>query len=285
MTLTSKDLIFNAKSHRYKIAETKPAQYIPSVTTIGGLLNKPFLVEWSARVTAEAAIAAMIEHQGPLNDEDVDRLVTASRAAHRGVRDEGARVGSDVHDRIKMFLRPDLGEPEDYEDAGIEADMAFSCFVEWHEENIVNGEWDVVEVERIVVHPNGHYCGTFDLLLRHKSQPTRFRLVDWKTSNQSDSNPAALYPEYYFQISAYVRAIEASPEYDVDFIEDGMQVSLGKNGRMIQSIIDRDDIETCGQAFESLASILPVYRGIEKKIRAANKAVKAELAAVGEDNA
>lgn len=284
--LTSSDLDFNPNSHRYKIKDTKPAQYIPSVTTIGGLLNKPFLVEWAARVSTEATVAAILGHEGKIDDAQVEAFVSEGRKAHRDQREEGANVGTAVHQQIKMRLVPGWSPPEDeIVDGGIEAEMAMSCFEEWHQKHVVEDGWEVVLVEQIVVHPNGKYCGTFDLLLaKDEGDRRRYRLVDWKTSNQSDSNPSAIYPEYFFQIAAYVEAVQATPEFDHLFandemIEDAVQVSLGKNGRLVETVIEKQDLDTYAEAFMALADILPIYRGMEKTIRALNKAEKEKIEA------
>lgn len=280
MHYTSKDLDFNPRTHRYAIKDTKPKQYIPSVTTIGGLLNKPFLVEWSARIAAEATAQAIAEHDGFIDDQEHGRFIAVGRAAHREAREHGASVGTYVHQQIKMVLSP--GWEPDVDEAvepTIEGEMAMDCFREWWAS--MEDDWEPLLVEQMVVHPNGKYCGTFDLLLKERggdASAPKMRLIDWKTSNQSGSNPCAVYPEYLFQIAAYVEAVEASPEFpDIQNIYDAAQISLGKNGRLVETVIDKADLLVYVDAFHKLADIFPVYREMERTIRAFNKAEKKKI--------
>jgi len=284
MTLTSKDITFVAGSHRYHVAGTKPKVYIPSVTTICGLLDKPFLVQWAANVASEATARAFLEHDGPMEEKHVEALIGVGKKAHRDVREEGGNVGTVVHNHVKSVLVPDWEIPEDEAglDGGIEAEMALMAFEQWHGEHIIARGIEPLLVERIVVHPDGSYVGTFDLVAKAPSEasPTGFELetFDWKTSNQSDSNPCALYPEYLFQIAAYRRLLMLTTEFDSLFgnhpFGAAQQVSLGKNGQLGVTPISSEDLEKYADAFETLAGILGVYREAQAFIRSTNKAEK-----------
>lgn len=274
--LSSRDIEFNPRSHRYKIAGSKPAEYIPSVTTITGLLDKPFLVEWAAREAAtEAALAVAGEEK--LDEQTIAACIAVGRARHRELRNEGASVGTAVHQRAKRILVPGwTPDPEEVIDGGIEADMAMEAFDEWWSQTQAEG-WKVVHCERIVVHPSGMYVGTFDALLKNEADG-RHRLVDFKTSNQSPDNPLALYPEYMFQIAAYRAAIIDSPEYETLAIEDAQVVALGKQGQLGVTTIDGDQLNEYAVAFIHIAAMFPTYRAAERSIRAFNKAEKARRA-------
>lgn len=267
--LTSNDLEFNPKNHRYKIKDTKPAQYIPSVTTICGMLNKPYLVEWAAREAATAAAYAVAE-QDNLNDQILTACIENGRKSHRELREHGASVGSMVHDRIKSrltdWIDPNLGEPS------IEADLAMEAFHQWYTEHVYEVHGEPLHVERIVVHPSGLYCGTFDLLIRNDDGT--MTLVDFKTSNQSESNPLAIYPEYFFQVAAYRKAIIDSPEFDVDEIASAQLVALGKDGQLGVTVLDADALDPYTDAFLSMADVYPVYNEAKRRINALNKTEK-----------
>jgi len=278
-TITSVDIEFNAKSHRYKIAGTKPAEYIPSVTTITGMLDKPFIPEWAAREAAtEAAHAVAALDQAP-DEEALLACIDVGRKKPRSLRDEGAGTGTEVHQRVKMVLVPGW-EPaeEDRVEGGNnpDADLAMEAFAEWWTERQLEG-WVVDHCERIVVHPSGSYVGTFDLVLHHPATG-RYRIADFKTSNQSADNPLALYPEYMFQLAAYRQAVIASPEYDIDVIDDGEMVALGKNGQLGSTIIGGDDLDEYAVAFNHLAATIGMVRKAQRDIRALNKIEKARRA-------
>lgn len=288
--LTSKDIDFNPRSHRYSVKDTKPKVYIPSVTTITGLLDKPFLVEWSAREAATAAVHAYADHSGSIEDETLDRFIATGRARHREMREEGANVGTAVHQQIKRVLVPGWEPAEDeavsFDDAGLDAEMAWSAFEEWKVKAIDERGAKIVLCEEIVVHPFGLYVGTPDLVLQvpdgNSHTGSVLEIVDFKTSNQSDDNPCALYPEYLFQISAYRRCLMETSEYDDRFGPhpwgDGLMVGLGKNGWLADTPIPAADMEAYANAFELMAGVIATYRSAERSIRAFNKAEKARRA-------
>lgn len=271
--LRSNNIEFNPRSHRYKIRGSKPAEYIPSVTTICGLLDKPFLVEWAAREAATETALAMAT-QEHLDEQVIAGCIATGRAKHRELRVTGANTGTAVHQRIKQILMPDSGLDEELVDGGIDADLAMEAFGEWWNQTQADG-WRVVYCERIVVHPSGKFVGTFDCLLQHKDSGA-FRLIDFKTSNQSEDNPLALYPEYLFQVAAYRKAIIESDEYaDVGFIDDAQVVALGKHGVLGASIFTDADLDVYADAFMCLVGLFPTYRLAQRDIRALNKVEKA----------
>ncbi len=218
-----------------------------------------------------------------MEEEHVEALISFGKAAHREIKEEGANVGTAVHRHVRSTLDPSW-EPaeEDMVDGGIEAEMSIIAFNEWHQEHVVGGGKQVLLTEQLAVHPDGLYVGTLDVCVLTPSDesPTglAIEIVDWKTSNQSDSNPSALYPEYLFQIAAYRRLLMLSPEFDHLFGQHpfggAQQVSLGKNGQLVVTPIPADDLDEYADAFEELAKILGTYRKAQAFIRAANNDVK-----------
>lgn len=273
--ITSAQIEFNERSHRYAIANTKPKEYITSVTTIAGLLNKPYLVEWAAREAAIATADALAA-QPTFTDETVQASINAGRSKPRQLRETGAGVGSAVHQQVKKLLVPGWQPQQDKlaeldDNARMDADMALEAFAEWHEQTIINDKAEVVYCERIVVHPSALYVGTFDLVLRYPDGA--LRVVDFKTSNQSESNPLAIYPEYFFQISAYRKALQESIEYaDTDgYWSDAQLVALGKNGQLGVTTLGVDDCDEYAAAFMNVARMFSVYRKAQRQINALNK--------------
>lgn len=272
MSITSESIKFYPKSHRYKNTET--GEWIPSVTTIAGMLDKPYLMEWAAREAATAGVMSMAEHEGALDENIVGAFIESSRAAPRNQRDHGRLVGSDVHERIHCHFDPHRERDPNVEDGGMEADLAFEAFEQWLELADIA---EVLLVEQVVVHPSGLYVGTPDLLFRSISG--QVCLTDFKTSNQSESNPLALYPEYLLQLCAYKEAIEQSPQFpwpQVDLING---VALGKNGNLEQWGLTDDDInvEKATGLFLTLADSYRLHRDIVNVTNQMNRARKNEL--------
>lgn len=271
-TITSQDIEFNQKSHRYKVKGSKPAIYIPSVTTICGLLDKPFLVEWAAREAATEAALSVAQEES-LSEEVISACINKGRSRHRQLREDGASVGTEVHGRIAAFFGGQEMNSEDEPDgASFEVEMAMEAFTEWWLKTEADG-WRPINVESIVIHPSGRYVGTFDLLLQLGNE-NRFRLADFKTTTQSESNPSALYPEYLMQVAAYRKAIVDSPEYKVADIEDAEIVCAGKTGHLVSTVVGRENLLVYEKAFVSLLDVLPAYRHAQRFIRGENKIIK-----------
>lgn len=273
--ITSKDIEFNEKNHRYKIKDKKPVQHIPSVTTIAGLLNKPYLVEWAAREAAIATADALTS-QSQFTEQTVQASIATGRSKPRELRETGAGIGSAVHQQVKKLLVPSYQPEHDRlaeldDNARMDASMALDAFNEWHQQ-VINDDAHVVYCERIVVHPTGLYVGTFDLLLRYPDGA--LRIVDFKTSNQSESNPLAIYPEYFFQISAYRRALQESPEYDdtLGYWDDAQLVALGKNGQLGVTTLSGAECDEYADAFMHMARVHGVYNKAKRDINKLNKA-------------
>lgn len=276
--ITSVDIEFNEGSHRYSVKGTKPKEYLPSVTTIAGLLGKPYLVEWAAREAAHATAEAL-SSQPVFTDQTIQASINFGRQRHRDLRNAGAGVGTAVHQQVKKILipgwQPQADKTLELEDHLLfDVDMAMTAFEQWREQAIERDGAEVVYCERIVVHPSRLYVGTFDLVLRYPDGA--LRVVDFKTSNQSESNPLAIYPEYFFQISAYRRALQESPEYDhtLGYWDDVQLVALGKNGQLGVTTLDGDACDQYADGFMNIAKMFSVYRNAENHIRKLNKEEK-----------
>lgn len=85
---------------------------LPGVTTVLGVLDKPTLIPWAARVAAEAAVAAMVDGGQPATQAvDIGRLAPFKR------RQDAADAGTQAHACVEAHY---AGEPWP-EDASDEA--------------------------------------------------------------------------------------------------------------------------------------------------------------------
>jgi hypothetical protein len=202
---------------RFYVHPERPEIKVPGVTSVVGMLPKPFLMFWAAKMTAELAVDSLpfVEQMAQRDRQGaVDYLKGASRR-YTKVR---ADVGSDAHDLFERMIRgeyvgsvhPDLVPYRDH----------FADFLD-----TVNPE--LVRAEDVAWSDAHEYAGSFDAVLRvwigDDGKPTPDRsgtphllMCDWKTSKDT-------YPDVALQMSAYAHAdriirpdgtSEPMPEFD-----------------------------------------------------------------------
>jgi hypothetical protein len=161
--------ITRSASHHY----TYDGVTYPGATGVIGMLDKPALMAWASRMTAEAAIAMgdalprMVAEIGP---EAVLRALTA-RSAWK--RDEAAALGSEVH-RIADLIATGGDVPSLSEGAMRRVDN----YTHWW----ATCGWKVRASEAMVVNRDLGYGGTLDLLAYDRDGRTV--LADYKTGNR-----------------------------------------------------------------------------------------------------
>ena len=180
-------------------------EYVPSVTTILDVINKPALMPWAA---AEGARwfrdnASMVPDQeerdaypafqdGMTIDEMYDGIRTAFRKKSNAARD----IGTTVHNWCEAAINWKLGNgdapamPEDES-----AVKALGGFQSWIAENSI--EW--LSSEERLYNREYNYAGTVDAVAEINDQ---FCVVDFKTSS-------GIWDEYFLQCAAYAEAISS----------------------------------------------------------------------------
>ncbi|MEV7402857.1 hypothetical protein AB0N93_21000 [Streptomyces sp. NPDC091267] len=199
----------------------------PGVTSVIGMLPKPFLQRWSANMAAELAVDS-IDFLADMASRDRDGAIKyVAGAAHRYTKHR-ADVGSKAHDLFERMIRTGAFTARDSTGeflAHVHPDMVpyrahFAEFL-----SVVNPE--LVRAEDVAWSDTHGYAGSFDAILRvwldEKGKPTPDRsgvpallMVDWKTSKGT-------YPDVALQMAAYARADflidpdgnrEPTPEFD-----------------------------------------------------------------------
>lgn len=177
---------------------------LPSVTTILGVIGKPALVGWAAKVEREMVIVESAKfYHDLIGQPEISSVKWATdlqgrlgkERAHKKELAKAAEIGSQAHALIEWTLRTSLLEkvgpsPE----VGPKAQWAFSSWMRWREE--VNLK--PLMVETTVVHERLGYAGTMDLLAEVAGELT---VLDWKTGK-------AIYPEAWLQNVAYRKAVK-----------------------------------------------------------------------------
>ncbi|MEU5160450.1 hypothetical protein AB0G74_12675 [Streptomyces sp. NPDC020875] len=196
--------------------DPKTAIKYPGVTSIVGMLPKPFLVWWAARMAAETAIENLAAVTA-IAQSDPTGAIDYLRNAHARYTKARAKVGSQAHDLFERMIR---GETIGRVHPDLEPYRAgFAEFLD-----VVRPV--LVRAEDIAWSDTFEYAGSFDAILRvqlgedgkpdHVDGEWHTLIVDWKTSKST-------YPDVALQMSAYAHAdkiiapngaAEDMPEFD-----------------------------------------------------------------------
>lgn len=174
-------LKFYPASHRYKL----DGEWVPGVTTILGVINKPGLTKWAASSVAEyvANNREAVEH---LYAAGSGPMVAALKEVPWQKRDDAADRGTKFHEFAERIL---LGEEVDVPDDKVGMVEAALAFME---------DYDIqpIATEGRVGSRTHKYAGSFDLIAE---STLGLGIFDWKSSKR-------IYASTAFQNSAYAGA-------------------------------------------------------------------------------
>jgi hypothetical protein len=168
-----------------------------SVTNvIDACVNKPVLVPWAAKVTAEYVMANLPTIvRRSLREKD--QVIKEIKAQVRYVKETAADLGSRIHAHAEAMV---IGKPMPADE---EVAPYARQLVTWFQRWGVDFERDIEAAECSVAHRALGYAGTADLLVWLRTGPRGARqlwLIDYKTSA---TRPAtSIYPEYRLQLAA-----------------------------------------------------------------------------------
>lgn len=200
---------------RFYFNEDFPEIKYPGVTSVIGMLPKPFLAFWQAKMVAELAVDSL-EFIEQMAQRDRDGAIQYLKGAANRYTKHRAGIGSQAHDLFERMIR---GERL----ARVHPDMApyqrhFGEFLD-----LVQPE--LVRAEDVAWSDEHEYAGSFDAVLRlrldDQGRPDpagdpALVMTDWKTSKST-------YPEVALQMAAYAHADfiiapdgsrEPMPEFD-----------------------------------------------------------------------
>lgn len=181
MSRDEKGLVFYPASHRYRL----DGAWVPGVTTILGVLDKPGLRKWAASSVAEfvADNRATVENlyaagRGP--------MVAALKETPWQKTSDAATRGTTLHDFAEQIVK---GEEVDVPDAQVPlVEQAIRFMEDYHVEPLL--------VEACVGSREHRYAGKLDLI----ADTTLGRVIlDWKSGKR-------IYPTFAFQLAAYAYA-------------------------------------------------------------------------------
>jgi hypothetical protein len=183
---------------RFYFNEEFPDIKYPGVTSVVGMLPKPFLAYWQAKMVAELAVDSL-DFVERMAERDRAGAVDYLKGAANRYTKSRSKVGSDAHDLFERMIRGErIGR--------VHPDMTpyhrhFAEFLD-----VVQPE--LVRAEDVAWSDEHRYAGSFDAVLRLRlgedgtpdpAGESALLMVDWKTSK-------ATYPDVALQMSAYANA-------------------------------------------------------------------------------
>lgn len=211
MSTPQQGLKFYGGSHKYRL----DGQWVPGVTTILGVLDKPAIPKWATRVVAEY-VADNPDGVSSLRSMGRNPMVYALKELPWARRDEAAARGTEFHEYAERIVN---GEEVDVPEAQVGMVRSALAFLEDYAIQPVLVEAAVGSREHL-------YAGKLDLI----ADSNRGRAIwDWKSGK-------AIYPRFALQLNAYAFAEfhgeggdeaplpECEAAYGVHIREDGYDV-------------------------------------------------------------
>ena len=226
---------FKEEGHAYTLLSNQ--KLVPGVTTICGLLDKPFLVPWAAKEVWKA----LTGKHGEIvkwREEVYESFILEAKMAYRRKATEAKDSGTLAHDFIEKWIDSKItggGFAEELHDP--KALNAVEEFKKWEIAHQIT--WLASE---LVVGSQVHeFGGKLDALAIVDGVPS---IIDFKTSNQISK-------DYFLQTAAYEIALE----------EMGIKVwqrvilRIPKDGSVFEALVVPTPLDLDRQAFLSLRQI------------------------------
>lgn len=173
------------------------ADYVPGVTSILKIIDKPALIQWSANMASDHFLA-----QVKAGRDDFAAIHKESKVAHRKKSDAAKDIGHEVHAYVEAHFK-NLPLPELTSD---EAKRGVEAFHSW----LAAHKVEVLASERLCFSKEHYYAGTCDFVAKIDGA---MAVGDVKTSS-------GIFSEYRLQTAAYQHALqeEKGMRFDVRWI-------------------------------------------------------------------
>lgn len=182
------NLEFYPDSHTYKLNGI----LVPGVTTITGILPKPWMGPWVAKETCEFIRLNYQEEKYA----DIGVLLKDAKAAYKEKAGEAADRGKAAHSFFEAYVKAEMaGKNKDAlaMPTDLQARNSITSFLAWAMKYQI--EW--LASELVVGSEELMYAGTLDAIARINGVVT---LIDFKTSRD-------IYSESYIQLAGYQLAL------------------------------------------------------------------------------
>ena len=217
---------------------------MPSVTNILGVIAKPELTAWLQEQAVMAALT-LPRMAGETEDAFAKRVVADSQTT----RDGAADFGTGFHhgaERVAQTLEVDPKHP---------AAEWLRHYRVWYQGNAIALRW----TEKVLIHPEGCYAGTADLLIDHAVHgPT---LVDLKTMKIKPGAKMAPYKTWCYQLAAYRYAL-GQPVKCMNLVVNSVEPSVP-----IEHVWSDAEMESGWQAFMAAHRLWVIEKSYDPAIQ------------------
>lgn len=247
--------VFNKEAHIHAL----DGKALTGVTTILSVIAKPALIQWSADETAkylgwinqkydntvETYLGFVKFWQENIKDKNADEffnLLCEARVQHAKRKKDAGTIGTDAHAEIEIVIKDAIQNGMGWITTAIAKDKLVSNFIQWAKDNHVK----FLESEKHVYSRSNWYGGICDFVCEIEG---KIWIGDIKTSS-------AVYPEHFFQTSAYQLALQEMGDYPE--IEGHVIVNCKKNGEF-----EVQKSYGYAQNVEAFKAALTIYRAQE----------------------
>lgn len=205
---------------------------LPSVTNILGVIAKPELTAWLQEQAVMAALT-LPRIAGETEDAFAKRVVADSQTTRAGAADFGTGFHHGA-ERVAQTLEVDPKHP---------AAEWLRHYRVWYQGNALALRW----TEKVLIHPEGCYAGTADLLIEHPVHG--LTLVDLKTMKMKSGGPCGRppvmtpYKTWCYQLAAYRYAL-GQPVKCMNLVVNSVEPSVP-----IEHVWSDAEMESGWQAF------------------------------------
>lgn len=189
--------------HRYYLRDSQLA----GATSVSGLLDKPALVSWAAKMACES-IASELKPGMILDEVNLTKALSTAKTAHRTRSNQAAEIGTMVHDWLEQWVLSQI-ESAAYVTPDLPVARRVRSCVElmlgWFDKHVDQ----FIFAERKVLSLQNMAAGTADIGFITRDQ--RAAVADFKTGNTVQSSygktAGQIYHEIRIQTAFYVGAL------------------------------------------------------------------------------
>lgn len=231
---------FNKDGHSY----TLNGKLLTGCTTILGVVAKPFLIPWAAKMTTEY----IRENAGKFDLTDpkqFEQLLLEAKLAHTKSKEKAGDYGTEMHAEIEKWIKSCIKNKKyKAKSKNPAVKKGLEDFLVWTTKNDVR----FLESEKKIYSKKYWLGGTLDIMAKLGKKTW---IIDVKTAK------SGLYAENFWQMAGYELMLKESTKYKK--IDGYILLNLKENGEFIEkrSISNQEHIK-------AFLACLEIYRQKEK---------------------